>query len=154
MESKEESRRNCSLFYCLQLMTFFITSNNLASLGSASTISVQARVVVSLRKGEILIMAKEFSESFYKSKTWQKCRAAYIKSVGGLCENCLKKGIYKPGAIVHHINHITKENVSDATVTLDWSNLMYVCRDCHAREHGTEGRRRYTVNDDGTVTLK
>lgn len=99
-------------------------------------------------------MAKEFAESFYKSKTWQKCRAAYIKSVGGICENCLKKGIVKPGVIVHHKIILNKNNINDESITLNWENLQYVCRDCHAKEHGTDGRRRYTVNDDGTVVIK
>jgi len=99
-------------------------------------------------------MAKEFSESFYKSKTWQKCRASYIKSVGGMCEDCLKKGIVRPGQIVHHIINITEQNINDPSITLDWSNLRYVCRDCHASEHSTEGRRRYVINDDGTVTMR
>lgn len=99
-------------------------------------------------------MAKEFAESFYKSKTWQKCRASYIKSVGGLCENCLEKGILKTGSIVHHINHITEDNINDDSVTLNWSNLRYVCRDCHAREHSTQGRRRYTIDDYGNVIVR
>lgn len=99
-------------------------------------------------------MAKEFAKDFYNSKSWKTCRAAYIKSVGGLCENCLAKGIYRTGDIVHHIIHISEKNIIDPTITLDWNNLRYVCRDCHAKEHGTDGRRRYTVNDDGSVTLK
>lgn len=98
-------------------------------------------------------MAKEYAEQFYKSKKWQKCREAYITSVGGLCENCLAKGIYKPGEIVHHIKHIDKQNIIDASITLDWSNLKYVCRDCHAKEHSKFSSRRYTINDDGSVVV-
>lgn len=98
-------------------------------------------------------MAKEFSKEFYNSTSWKKCRAAYIKSVGGLCENCLKKGIYKTGEIVHHIEHITEDNISNPSITLNWSNLKYVCRDCHAEEHSVAVPRRYSVNSDGTIKL-
>lgn len=99
-------------------------------------------------------MAQEFAESFYKSKMWQHCRESYIKSVGGLCEDCYSKGIIKSGSIVHHIKHISKENINDPSITLDWNNLRYVCRDCHAKEHSKFSSRRYTINDDGSVVIK
>lgn len=98
-------------------------------------------------------MAKEFAESFYKSKVWQNCRASYIKSVGGLCEDCMKKGIIRNGEIVHHIKHIDKNNINDVTVTLDWSNLRYVCRNCHAIAHKHTSNRRYTIGKDGRVEV-
>lgn len=96
---------------------------------------------------------KEYAEGFYKSKAWQKCRASYIKSVGGLCEDCLAKGIYKSGDIVHHIEHITPQNITNTSITLDWNNLRYVCRDCHAKEHNNKPNRRYQINDDGSVVI-
>ncbi len=76
-------------------------------------------------------MAKEFAKAFYKSKAWQKCRAAYIQSVFGLCEKCRR-----PGWIVHHKELLTPANINDPTVTLAWENLEYLCQDCHNREHG------------------
>lgn len=98
-------------------------------------------------------MAREFAEPFYKSKAWQDCRSAYIKSVGGLCEDCLARGIYRPGVIVHHINHLTPENIIDPSVALSWSNLRYVCRDCHATEHRHVKARRYTIDECGKVII-
>ena len=80
-------------------------------------------------------MAKEWAKSFYKSKEWKECREAYIQSVNGLCERCLKKGIVKPGYIVHHIEHLTPENIDDPEITLNWDNLEYVCKECHDKEH-------------------
>ena len=80
-------------------------------------------------------MAKEWAKSFYKSKEWRECREAYIQSVNGLCERCLGKDIVKPGYIVHHIEHLTPENIDDPEVTLNWNNLEYVCKECHDREH-------------------
>lgn len=47
-------------------------------------------------------MAKEWAKWFYNSTTWKKCREGYIKSVNGLCERCLDKGMIVPGKIVHH----------------------------------------------------
>ena len=97
-------------------------------------------------------MAKEFSKRFYRSVAWKKTRDAYAKSVGGLCEECLKKGIYNPGEIVHHITELTPENIGDPGVTLSWDNLELVCRDCHGQAHGKE--RRYEVDELGRVTCK
>jgi len=96
---------------------------------------------------------KEYAKAFYKSNAWEQCRAAYIKSVGGLCEDCLERGVYRPGVIVHHINHITPENIGNTSITLDWSNLRYVCRDCHAKEHSHTQSRRYIIHNDGSVSV-
>ena len=76
-------------------------------------------------------MAKEFAKAFYKSVAWQKCRAAYIQSVFGLCERC-----QRPGDILHHKELLTPQNINDPNVTLAWENLQYLCQECHNREHG------------------
>lgn len=91
-----------------------------------------------------------YAESFYKSKEWKKCRAAYAKSRGNLCELCLKRGFIVPGVIVHHKVHITPDNIGDPTVTLNWDNLQLVCRDCHAEIHA-EKQRRYKLDELGRV---
>ena len=92
---------------------------------------------------------KEFARGFYKSKAWQRTRAAYISSVGGLCEGCLDKGLYRPGEIVHHIIPLTAENINDPNIALSWDNLRLVCRDCHGEEH--RERKRYRVDGAGHV---
>ena len=99
-------------------------------------------------------MAREFAKSFYKSKAWENCRAAYIKSVGGLCEDCLSKGIYTPAKVVHHIEHITPENINNPRITLDFSNLKAVCQDCHALEHKQKTQNRYIIDEFGNVFTK
>lgn len=93
---------------------------------------------------------QEYAETFYKSKAWQKCRAAYAKSKGGLCERCLARGIYRAGEIVHHKQHITPGNITDPNIILAWDNLELLCRDCHAQEHDRR-KRRYKVDDMGRV---
>jgi len=100
-------------------------------------------------------MAKDFARAFYDSPAWKRTRRAYASSVGGLCERCLRSGRYVAGVIVHHINHLTPENIQDPDVTLNWNNLELVCRDCHAQIHEDEIRRRaprrYRVDKFGRV---
>lgn len=95
------------------------------------------------------IMAKDYAKQFYKSTAWKECRMAYIKSVGGLCEECLKHGIYTPGKIVHHKIPLTEENINDPSITLSWDNFKLVCQDCHAKEHAAECR--YSFDEFGGV---
>lgn len=95
-------------------------------------------------------MAQEFSKAFYKSAAWLKCREAYIKSVGGLCEDCLAKGIYTPGVVVHHIIPLTPENITDPSIALSLDNLRLVCQDCHAAEHHPSGLR-YSYGPNGEI---
>lgn len=94
---------------------------------------------------------REFAKEFYSSKAWKDCRAAYRKSVGGLCERCRAKGLIVPGEIVHHKKYISPENIQDPMVLLNWDNLELVCRQCHAELHGAQGARRFSVTPDGTV---
>ena len=96
---------------------------------------------------------KAYAESFYKSKRWQSTRQAYLKSVGGLCERCLKKGLYRPAVIVHHKVYIAPETINNPEITLNWANLEAVCRECHEDEHKGGRDRRYKVNEDGTVEI-
>ncbi len=87
-------------------------------------------------------MAKTWAQSFYRSKAWQECRAAYIESVHGLCERCQTKGILKPGKIVHHTCYLTPGNIKDPSVSLNFDNLEYLCQDCHNEEHHAESSTR------------
>lgn len=96
-------------------------------------------------------MAREFATSFYSSVVWQACRAAYLEHVGGLCEDCLARGIYTPAEIVHHITPLTPENIKDAHVALGFDNLRALCRECHARAHGAK-QKRFTLDELGRVS--
>ena len=75
-------------------------------------------------------MAQDWAKAFYKSMGWQKCRAAYIQSVFGLCERC-----GEPGDEVHHKVYLTPENIDDPYVTLSFENLELLCSSCHSIEH-------------------
>lgn len=95
-------------------------------------------------------MAKDFAKDFYNSRAWRSARAAYAKSVRGLCEDCLRKGLYTAGEIVHHREMLTAENINDPNITLGWSNLKLVCRECHAEEHKTN-TKPYYFDEQGNV---
>ena len=71
-------------------------------------------------------MAKEFSRKFYNTQLWIKTAKAYKQSQFGLCEKC-----ENPGEEVHHIIALTPENINDTNITLNWDNLMLLCRSCH-----------------------
>lgn len=92
----------------------------------------------------------EFNNPFYKTVAWKRCREAYAKSVGGLCERCLDKGMYVPGEIVHHKVHLTPQNITDPNVTLNFENLELLCAAHHAEEH-QRLKKRYTIDENGYV---
>lgn len=101
------------------------------------------------------VMAKDFAKAFYSSKRWQDCRNGYARSVGFLCENCLRRGIYKPGEIVHHRIEIDPITIHNPEVALNWNNLELLCRECHAEAHDERKRdRRYIIGADGKIFLK
>ena len=74
-------------------------------------------------------------ERFYTTRAWRHCRESYLKSVGGLCEICYKKGLIVPAVHVHHIEHLTGENVNDPRISLNAENLMALCEECHTEQH-------------------
>lgn len=111
-------------------------------------------------------MAKEFARKFYSSKAWQECRNEYMKRAHYLCENCLRKGIYKPAEIVHHIIEIDPITIERPEIALNFDNLEAVCRACHDELHDNRGRwaevnrkrretrdaaKRYVVGENGKI---
>ena len=104
-----------------------------------------------------LLSCKEVMEDtkgFYKTSAWLKCRDGYIKSVGGLCERCLKNNKIVPGYIVHHKIRLDGWNINDPSITLNWDNLEYLCIDCHNKEHFKDkAAPRYKVRQDGSVEV-
>lgn len=87
-------------------------------------------------------MAQDFSRAFYNSQAWKMCRDSYRRSKRGLCEDCLAKGIITGGAEVHHVIPLTVDNIGDPKITLSWSNLRLLCKDCHAKRHAAGKRYR------------
>lgn len=94
-------------------------------------------------------MAQDWARAFYHSTAWKDCRTAYLSQARGLCEECLKHGLYTPADTVHHIIHLTPNNINDPSITLNPDNLCAVCRDCHAALHSTP--KRFKVDAFGHV---
>ena len=100
---------------------------------------------------------KDFAKSFYKSRRWQTTRLAYLKSVGGLCERCLKRGVINPGTKeqpleVHHKVPLNADNVKDPNIALGWDNLELLCKQCHDEEKQRRAKR-WKIGPDGRVIL-
>ena len=90
-------------------------------------------------------------KEFYGTKAWKDCSEAYKRSVGNLCEECLKQGRISPADDVHHIKKLTDHNVSDPRVSLSFDNLMALCNPCHDKKHSKN--KRYTIDEWGRVTI-
>lgn len=93
---------------------------------------------------------RAWARQFYSSRAWQDCRKAYAKSVGGLCESCLARGLVVPGVQVHHKIPISPQNIEDPSITLNWDNLELLCESHHQQKHMD---RRYQINEDGTLEI-
>ena len=84
---------------------------------------------------------------FYRSDAWKIARAIKIASAGGCCERC--------GAIgteVHHIIHLTPENITDPSIATNQDNLKLLCNECHNKAHGRfENKREYDFDNEGNL---
>lgn len=92
-------------------------------------------------------MARDFAKAFYKSREWQEVRELIRKRDRYLCKHC---GQY--GEEVHHIIHLTPENIWDEKITLNPSNLELLCRECHKKEHKRD-RANGHIKDTGKAEL-
>lgn len=82
------------------------------------------------------------TKQFYNSKQWNDFRKVIIaqrsqKTNGNIvCEYC-GKVISSFGEVeVDHIKELTKENVNDASISLNADNLKIACHACHNKKHG------------------
>ena len=76
-------------------------------------------------------MAKEWAKDFYQSKNWITARDYMMSKYNFICQKCKTN----PAEIVHHIIWLTPKNINDPMITLSESNLLPVCRECHALIH-------------------
>lgn len=84
---------------------------------------------------------------FYRSDAWKIARAIKIANACGVCEEC--------GAIgteVHHIIHLTPENITDPSIATNQDNLKLLCNECHNKAHGRfESKREYDFDNEGNL---
>lgn len=93
---------------------------------------------------------------FYNSQAWKDTRQSYKRSVGYLCERCMKRGIIASADVVHHRVPLTEDTVNDLNLSLNWDNLEALCTKCHAEVHAEiNGRRaaRYSLDNGGRVVI-
>lgn len=84
---------------------------------------------------------------FYRGDDWKIARAMKIAAVGGRCDKCGAVGIK-----VHHIIHLTPENVTDPSISLNQDNLLLLFNECHNKEHGRlEGSSNYGFDAEGNL---
>ena len=99
-------------------------------------------------------MSKPYARQFYSSKAWQTCRNIYGARRGWLCEDCLQRGRYTPGAEVHHVEELTPYNIHRPEVTLNADNLVLLCRECHRARHKIQNKKkRYQIGINGEIII-
>lgn len=69
----------------------------------------------------------------------------------GMCERCFARGELTPAKVVHHIVHITPDNINDPKVTLAYDNFQRLCQDCHAFVHSGQEEPRVSFDEDGNI---
>lgn len=110
-------------------------------------------------------MAREFAKPLYHSARWlhlQKLAMERTETTTGsvppgMCERCYEHGLLKPAKVVHHITHVSPENVGDPSVTLNLDNLMRLCQECHAAVHSSnpdQGPPRCGFDENGNVVFR
>ena len=101
-------------------------------------------------------MARDFAKSFYNSKEWINTRDYVLRRDKYLCR------CGRPATEVHHIIHLSPQNIGDVTITMNPDNLISLCRDCHFEEHkGEHGKGRevkesnpYIFDENGMLVPK
>lgn len=105
-------------------------------------------------------MSREFSKSFYNSKEWKVVREYCLIRDHYSCVKC---GM--PAEEVHHKIHLSPENIHNTSITLNPSNLICLCKDCHFAEHRQDKadgiakanglpEYEYTFNDEGMLVKR
>ena len=94
---------------------------------------------------------RDWYENFIESKTWVRCARSYKASVGGLCERCKERGLIVPCEEVHHKIRLTPANINRPEISLNWANLIALCKNCHMEVH--KNQKRWRVDADGNVII-
>lgn len=106
-------------------------------------------------------------KDFYNSKVWKQVRKNIWLKQNCLCANC-GKPVYVDGiseyipkgnrrmGIVHHINELNDSNVYDDDTTINETNLIGLCKECHELEHhkSISTRKDYIFDENGNLVLR
>ena len=76
------------------------------------------------------------------SPRWREVKRVVWQRVNGLCEDCLKQGIYTPGVDCHHITPVETANTLQEMERLcyDVNNIRLLCIRCHSDTHRGMGK--------------
>jgi len=105
-------------------------------------------------------MARDFAKSFYKSSAWLRNRKLYMQQPVDtpfgivppyMCERCYANGELVPAKVVHHVTHLSPQNINDPNVTLSFANFQRLCQDCHAIVHSGQEPTRAVFDASGNV---
>ena len=71
------------------------------------------------------------------SRKWTATKRIVWKNAEGLCELCLKEGIYTPGVDVHHIKPVETGRTVQEMERLAYNpaNCQLLCIACHIKVH-------------------
>lgn len=72
---------------------------------------------------------------FYTTKAWRELTYKIKVERGGRCEQCGDRPPYFSNLIGHHKEHLTEDNVDEASVSLNPDNIEIICQRCHNKEH-------------------
>lgn len=109
-------------------------------------------------------MARDFAKAFYNSKAWLDTRQWVLHRDGMICRECIKRGRVVPAVEVHHIIHLTADNINDKQISLNPDNLISLCYECHKKEHEEDRAKGmtqsgkptfqvdYTFDEQGNIT--
>lgn len=88
-------------------------------------------------------MANPKLKYFYNSLAWKKLASKIRKAKFYICEKCGKINSKE----VHHIIPITESNVTDPNITLNESNLMLLCNECHNEIHNRFKKSKSAISN-------
>ena len=83
-------------------------------------------------------MAQAWAKAFYNSKLWHDTREYILKRDHYRCQG---RGCHRPAEEVHHIKKLTPENINNPMITVNPSNLISLCADCHKAQHTDDKRQ-------------
>ena len=87
-------------------------------------------------------------KKFYDRKAWQVARENALRRDNYLCVLCYKQDKIKPADIVHHIEHLSPQNMDDPAITYNLDNLMSLCNEHHNWIHkGEHGKGRMNLEE-------
>jgi 5-methylcytosine-specific restriction endonuclease McrA len=81
---------------------------------------------------------------FYNSREWKAVRLCKLANVGYMCEQC--GGIAEE---VHHKILLDELNTHDPNISLNQSNLIALCKECHNLTHNRFKKKVCRFDQDG-----